>query len=150
MPHELLSGPLVGAKALTKLQRDYQTASSERERRALALDFHEQAARRAAKIAATGDRSSADPSLAVADFFAQTSATRKGRRRASRSSSSPGSVCSWRSRDPRLSEDRYPVVLHDRLESRPRGTCQQQGVLLEEVADHVDGPVELAKGGKRL
>jgi hypothetical protein len=59
------------------VQTDYQAASSLRERRAIALDFEEEAQR--AKIATNGDRLSVfNPTLAVAGFFAQTFRHQKG------------------------------------------------------------------------
>lgn len=77
--HKLLSGPLVSAKALTKLQRDYEEATSEPERRAVALAF-EQAQGDRDMIAATAGRSSArDPlTLAAGDFFARYLRHQKG------------------------------------------------------------------------
>lgn len=67
--HELLEGAFVSKKSVRKLQTTYKAASGERERRAIALDFQEQAAR--ARMPSCGDRSSPAPLLAVADFFAQ-------------------------------------------------------------------------------
>ncbi len=58
------------------IQRAYQQATSEPERRALALDFQEQAARDT--IPAIGDRSSDGRALAVADFFAENFRHQKG------------------------------------------------------------------------
>jgi phage terminase large subunit-like protein len=60
---ELLNGPAVADKALQRLQRDYQAASSDRERRAIALDF-EQRSRR--NLPPTGQL---DLELSPADFF---------------------------------------------------------------------------------
>ena len=71
--HELLSGPLVAEKRLRKLQRDYQAASSERERRAIALDF-EGEARRVLSLRSAGTLPLGDCGTAacpVADFFAR-------------------------------------------------------------------------------
>jgi hypothetical protein len=67
--HSLLNGPFVGEKRLRKLQEDYKASGVERERRAIALDFQEDAA----KLPSVGDRLSmaVGPGLAVADFFEQ-------------------------------------------------------------------------------
>jgi len=72
---DLLNGPRLRPKALRELQADYKAAASERERRALALDFQERARE---MIAALGDRSSTDPSLAVAAFFPENLRHQKG------------------------------------------------------------------------
>lgn len=74
--HSLLNGPLVGEKTLRKLQVAYKDASLERERRAIALDFQEQAARE--MIAGVGDRSRVVARLTVADFFPENLTHCKG------------------------------------------------------------------------
>jgi phage terminase large subunit-like protein len=67
--HALLSGQLVESRKLRKLQTGYQAASTERERRAWALDF-EQAATRIEKAQALEESPETDE-LTVADFFAR-------------------------------------------------------------------------------
>src|SRR5215203_3636732 len=72
----LLAGPLVAREDLRQIQAAYQTATSERERRALALDFQEQMA--CGMMTPLGDRSSVVPALAVADFFPANLIHQKG------------------------------------------------------------------------
>src|SRR5215204_2387156 len=72
----LLAGRLVAREDLRRIQTAYQAATTERERRAIALDFQEQVTRE--KMAALGDRSSVDPTLTVADFFAANLIHQKG------------------------------------------------------------------------
>jgi len=77
--HRLLVGPLVGEERLRPIQRAYQEAASEPERRAIALEF-EQAQRDRDIIAAPAGRSSdCDPlPLAAGDFFAECLRHQKG------------------------------------------------------------------------
>jgi hypothetical protein len=62
---ELLAGPLVGPKRLQAIQRRYREAASDRERRAVALEY-ESALRLAAVVA---EAKPADVSLPAAEFF---------------------------------------------------------------------------------
>ncbi len=75
--HSLLSGPLLAEKALEKLQSEYKAARSERERRAIALDFQERARR---VRGPRGPSGLGEPggSGDVADFIAQNFRHTKG------------------------------------------------------------------------
>jgi hypothetical protein len=78
--HRLLAGPLVGEDRLRSIQRAYQAATSEPERRALVLDFQEEAHRgfrgTTTGTVAPGDRVAAV--LPVADFFERNLRHQKG------------------------------------------------------------------------
>jgi hypothetical protein len=75
--HRLLNGPFVGEKRLEALQRGYQDASTERERRGIALDF-EHAARSGGIQAAAVGGSNGMTAFAPADFLAQYLVHTKG------------------------------------------------------------------------
>ncbi len=77
--HSLLSGPLLAEKALEKLQGEYKTARSERERGAIALDFQARA-HNIRTIARAGNPEfvCADDTLSPADFFEQNLRHQKG------------------------------------------------------------------------
>ena len=74
--HQLLNGPVVAEERLRRLQSDYKAAATERERRAIALEFQEAASRAddpdsvIARAVGKGT-----PPLAIADFFERTSVT---------------------------------------------------------------------------
>jgi phage terminase large subunit-like protein len=71
--HTLLNGPVVGGKTLERLQKAYGEAATERERRAIALDF---------ELVARSEVGNAiahfDEPVSVADFFERNLQHRKG------------------------------------------------------------------------
>jgi phage terminase large subunit-like protein len=71
--HKLLNGPLVAEETLRELQEAYRRASSERERRAVALDFEQQA-----RVTAPRSAAILNVELGPREFFARYLTHTKG------------------------------------------------------------------------